>query len=200
MANVYVERGDQTTPGLVTVDNPLPVSIERSVDDTGRLLTTGTLKAVSAELTRPADTTAYAAGDAIATSTTAAISTILTFPGMARYVGGGGRILKVIASTSQKANVASYRLWLFTSAPTKVADNAVLPLLLAERVFVSNKLDIGPMETEASTSTVAHAFGVGLIDDFVTTDGNLYGILEPKTAFTPDSAQTFRVTLIVQQY
>src|SRR5205823_14883156 len=80
---------------------------------------------VTNELTRPADTTAYAANDAIADSTTAA--TYRSFASGVRASGGSGYIiaaLMVIENTASAWNNAAVRMWLYSNnTGTVVNDN-----------------------------------------------------------------------------
>ena len=75
-AVMAVKSGDDVV--ALSSSNPLPVG-GKSVQK-------------SASFTRPADTTAYAANDAIADSTTA--PTLLSFANCANAVGGQGYIVK----------------------------------------------------------------------------------------------------------
>jgi hypothetical protein len=154
---------------------------------------------VSFEFSRPADTTAYAVLDSIADKTSAA--NVLVFPNALRVAGGSGYVTKVQISTDQKANVASYRLWLFSSNPTPVSDNALLGILYLENGIRLGKVDVGPLAAEDATASTC---AVGLNTDIrlpVSAGGGqaLYGLLETLTVFTPASAQKFWVELTIEQ-
>ena len=152
-----------------------------------------------ATITRPADTTAYAAKDAVANSTSAPV--VLSFTGIGRYNGQDGYIVKARLLTNQAANVAQYRLHLFTAAPTAINDNAAYTLLWANRAARIGVIDIGPLSTEGTGSDAANGLNADVRLPFTcaSTDSKLYGLLETLTAFTPASGQLFYIELVVEQ-
>ena len=97
---------------LVTVSssNPLPVGGLVTVSSSNPLPVGGKSVQKSASFTRPADTTAYAANDAIADSTSE--PTLLSFANCANAMDGGqGYIVKTRLLTNQKRvrHVLDYR-------------------------------------------------------------------------------------------
>lgn len=158
---------------------------------------TAVFAVVGVEVTRPADTTAYAAGDAVADSTSA--PTALAFLAAARESGGGGYVTRARIVTDQKTNVAAYRLWLFSASPTVVNDNAVFPLLYTEKATRLGYIDIGPLATEDTTSTCAQAINADIRLAYTCAATTLFGLLETKTAFTPASGQKVYVELLLDQ-
>lgn len=179
--------------------NGLPIPIK--ADTTGRALLAGASFLASATITRPADTTAYAAKDVISTGAGA----ILTFPGMGRVNGGSGLILRARLMTSQKTNVAQCRLHLFHTAPTAIADNSPYLLLYANAANRVGMIDFPAMTTEDATNSTAasamrpssdgNSLPPNLWYQCAAGDTALYGILETLTAFTPASAQTYFIEL-----
>ena len=94
---------------------------------TEKTLIASDFKVVTAQFVRPADTTAYAAGDVVCDSTSA--PTVLTLSGVAsdRVAGGvySGILKEVMAICSaNNATLPDLRMWLFDVAPAAVADNA----------------------------------------------------------------------------
>ena len=151
---------------------------------------------VSALFTRPANTTAYAAKDAVNDSTSA--PTILTFTDILRKKGGSGYITKARLTTDQSTCVARFRLWLFyTAAPTIAVDNAAFTLMWADRSIRLGYIDFAACSTEGSGSDCAQALNsdVRLLVSQPNQDANLYGLLETLDAFTPGSGQNFRLSL-----
>ena len=148
---------------------------------------------VGVDFTRPADTTAYAAKDVVGPAVTAN----LTFANVARVNGGSGIITKARVVTSQSANVASYRLYLFHTAPTAIADNAPFTLLDANKDKRIGFIDIGPAATEGAGSDCAEAENdwVRKVFKCAAASRTIYGILTTQTVFTPASAQTYYVEL-----
>lgn len=158
----------------------------------------GNTRVVSAAFARPADTTAYAANDAVSDSTSA--PTALTFERAARVAGGGGYITKARLVTDQSTNVAQFRLWLFSASPTAINDNTAYTYLWADRAILLGSIDLGPLTTEGSGSTAASGLSADGRLAFVASQAtqSLFGLLETKTAFTPASAQNFFIELSVE--
>jgi hypothetical protein len=155
---------------------------------------------VGVEFTRPADTTAYAALDAVSDSTSA--PTVLTFANLARVNGGSGYITKARLFTDQKTNVARFRLHLFHTAPTAINDNSPYTLLYANRANRIGHIDFPACATEDPTNSTAASArvvpdGVSLPLAFKCADGakTIYGLLETLDAFTPASGQKFWIEL-----
>lgn len=156
--------------------------------------------AISASFTRPANTTAYAAGDLAANSATAGSVIPLTFPGVAARAGDAFSIdrVRIVKSGTTLTN-ASFRLHLFSASPTSSAgDNAAFNSSEALAVAtVANYL--GTVAVTVGKSGTAAAVGLGIpttgdriIDASTTT---VYGLLEALAAYTPASEEVFTVTL-----
>jgi hypothetical protein len=163
----------------------------------GKVGSTLVISAVT--LTRPADTTAYAAKDAVSNSTSS--PSVLTFSSVGRVNAGTGYITGARLTTDQSTNVAQYRLHLYAIAPTAINDNAAQTLLWADRTKRVGYIDIGPIVTEGSGSDAASGLNIDIRLPYKcdTSDTNLYGLLETLTAFTPASAQNFYISLSIDQ-
>lgn len=153
--------------------------------------------------TRPSNTTAYTIGDMVANDVDAADLVPLTFDGVAR---GGGKIVGARLSTSDEACVAQLRLHLFRSTPTVVVgDNGVFSHLDENAEIYVGSIAFDALSTGVSGNEVAVSVKTGISLAFGGKRGTengperaLYGILEDRTGFTPVSAQTFRVELVVE--
>jgi hypothetical protein len=159
----------------------------------------GRIVVSTATFARPADTTAYAAKDAVSDSTSA--PTVLTFAGAGRVVAGTGYITGMRFMTDQSTNVAQFRLHLYSIAPTAINDNAAQTLLWANRAKRVGYIDIGPLSTEGSGSDAASGLNTDIRLPYKcdTADTNLYGLLETLTAFTPASAQNVYIVIACDQ-
>lgn len=180
---------DQTTPG--TTDSVTPKATESHLGEVG-----GRKVEVSTEITRPADTTAYAAGDSVNTSTSAA--TVITFANFARISGGTGYITKVRIATDKKSITPRFRLHLFNASPTLVNDNAAFARYYADESKRIGYVDLPAMFTpsDTSNSTLSEAQDATIRIPFVAVAGRaIYGVLETLDAFTPASGEKFNVTL-----
>ena len=141
-------------------------------------------------LTRPADTTAYAAGDAITDSTSA--PTPLEFT---RVCGSNGRtiIIRNIVIAQSGANVAALQLHLFKKSPTATNDNSAFDVSAAD-----NLNSIGYIELTGEGSTSSSVLITGAIAKQFKLEPDttsVYGLLKVKEALTPISAETFTITL-----
>lgn len=186
---------DQLHTDLTGTLNVSAQATENHIGEVG-----GKLKGAAATFTRPADTTAYAAKDAVSNSTTS--TTIMEFD-LARVTGGTGYIIKARLHTSQSTCTSRFRLWLFNvNNPTLAVDNAAYALKDADKTKSIGYIDFGACSTEGTGSDTALALATSstgttmpLSFECATGDTKLYGLLETLDAFTPASAQTFWIRL-----
>lgn len=159
----------------------------------------GYMGPVAATITRPADTTAYAAKDAVADSTSA--PTVLTFSKIARLPGSSGYIVKARLMTNQSTNTARFRLHLYHTAPTAINDNAAHTLLWANRANRVGYIDFPAAQTEGTGSDAANSQNDTVRMPFVCASASrhLYGLLETLDAFTPASGQIIYIELTADQ-
>ena len=150
----------------------------------------------SATITRPENTTAYAAKDVISTT----LGAVIEFTGMARANGGFGSLVKSRVMTNQSTCIASLSLHLFNAAPTAIADNAQYTMLWANRDKRIGTIRFPALSTGGTGSDAAAAMrpsydGAYSIPDFryqcAANDTKLYGILVTEDVFTPASGQIF---------
>jgi len=159
---------------------------------------------VTATKTRPADTTAYSAGDVISESTSA--GTTWTFDAVVHSNGGGGKITRAVVLSDDTGNTNQMSLLLFSVTPTSALDD--------------NGANTGPLAADADNFIGEIAFdamkdlGTGFSYAVATTgnskldlpfrceagDDAIYGILVAIDALTPTSGQIFRVNLQVAQH
>lgn len=158
---------------------------------------------VGVELTRPANTDAYAAKDVVSDSTSA--PTVLTFANFARVNQGSGIIVRARLMTDQKTCTAGFRLHLFHTAPTAINDNSPYLLLYANAANRIGMIDFPAMTSEDSTNSTAAAtmrpssdgsYGTpNLWYQAAAASRAIYGVLETTSAFTPASGQKFFIEL-----
>lgn len=169
------------------------------VDEYGRIhVVTGGIGAnVGTNFTRPADTTAYAAGDAVTNSTSA--PTVLTFTSMARLSGGAGEILgAILVDESNPGTPGVFRLHLYDTTYTPNNDNAanaqsttIARTAIPPIAFVSN----------FQISTTARIYyAPGPFPFKCNASANLFGNLSTDNAYTPASSGRFDIILLVKQY
>ena len=158
----------------------------------------------SSEFIRPANTTAYVAGDLVANSTTAAAVVPLCFNIEAfkkrSGVVGFVRLFKDDETTTN----ANFSLHLFTKAPSVTAgDNAAIAISTSEYWFGTVACDMSSGAFATSTDLISrfqtlHGSTPGLFAFDVHNNEvpkELYGLLEAEAAYTPSSGERFKVWL-----
>lgn len=152
----------------------------RTIDDT---LTTK-MAATTKNFNRPANTTAYAADDAVANNATAGSVTRLEYdPAQSRGVIRRVRIRK----SDQTVATPTLRLYLFDATFTVGAgDNAAFTAPLQDCI---GYVDV-PVTTAGSDDAVGWANC-----DIPYQGAKVYGLLQTLSAFAPASAETFTVDL-----
>jgi hypothetical protein len=141
----------------------------------------------SVNTTRPADTTAYTAGDVY--------GGLQTFSSM-----GMNNSSVVVTSVSLRLNITSvpsgmagFRLHLYSAVPSSLADNAVWSLTTGDRSIYEGYIDL-PIPTAIGSSIVYSQ------NDFINkqvklTTSTLYGYLVTLGAHTPASASTSTIEI-----
>lgn len=153
----------------------------------------GKIVNIAASVTRPADTTPYNSGDLVANNTSAGSVTPLSWI-VGRYSGGSICIRRAkLSKSSTGLTNASFRLHLYTSAPTVTnGDNGA---------WVSTESGyLGAIDVTVDRAFSASAAGIGVPVsgseiNAVLTGTTLYGLLEARAAYTPASAEVFTATL-----
>jgi len=154
---------------------------------------------VQAEKTRPADTTAYTAGDAIGDGASAVFTFDVGILGVPAGLIVGARFARdVITDTGVR-----FRAEIHDAAPTTVpaSDNAAGPILWANRATRRGWIDFAaPIVGEATGSNCLEY--AGLLSNvqgipFSATDGILRVLLTTRDAFTPAASKVSMVELDV---
>ena len=142
------------------------------------------IRHVYAELTRPNNTTVYAARDVISMTTSTATPGYLTFEGVTRHLGDGGRVTDIHITSNSASFTTSCSLWLYRLPPLQaVLDNEPYMLLYTEnlsRVGGPISTDDATTEGAGSTAAICHlSIGEHDLPVFVCdpSSRDLYGIL-----------------------
>jgi hypothetical protein len=192
-----------TTTTVATIPNATKVkTFETTSDGHKQAVQTSFFTRVSANFTRPADTTAYTSADLVANSTTAASVTALSWTAAEAYTtqsaaGFAIRRAKLKKSTTSTTN-AAFRLHLYGTDPaasTGIAngDNGAFsvndasylgwfdfPTMVGHRNFAVQ------IASPAVGAEIAHALSSGQ---------TIYGLIEVRGAYTPGNAEVFTVEL-----
>jgi hypothetical protein len=160
----------------------------------------------STNFTRPANTTAYSAGQLVANSTTAGSVTPLSWT-FARVNGGNGYVRRFRMTLSSKSITnTSFRLHLYTVLPTVTnGDGGTFLSTEANEIctMTSQVQSADPYNWQAG-SDVSIGYGTpsqGNECNFVAAGGSttLYGLLEARAAYTPGNAEVISVIPEVHQ-
>ena len=147
-----------------------------------------------ATVTRPADTTAYAAGDVWADSTSAPTAGGFTLSNMARISGGSGVITDLILVSGVANSTLQGQILIFDAAVTAVNDNAALTLTDAEALdlvaVVPFNFAVGGVS--ATNNTTLSLSNLGISYKCVGS-ANLRFLIRVAAAYTPTSAETLAV-------
>jgi len=155
---------------------------------------------LSAQFNRPANTTAYASGDLVANSATAA--SVVGLYWATSSVSGQGTISRVrLYKSGPSATNANFRIHFYSAEPDVTnGDNGVFAIDTA-------RYHLGTVDCDMSSG--AHSGTVGLSEVFAITGGltfditggagnrerRLYAFIEAQAAYTPASEETFIVEL-----
>lgn len=162
-------------------------------------------RTISATFTRPANTTAYAAGDVMGDAETPA--TVLTFPRATLHDGECAIIQHaVITSSANKATKLEVDLFLFDTAPVMDNDNAAWTPTDAEMLtcvgrisFLAANWVAGDATADAGGNAMCESKNIGLpVNTLPAAKGQLYGVAVARNGYTPVSGEviTFRLHLL----
>lgn len=174
-----------------------PVASETHLGEVG-----GKIVNASANFTRPADTTAYAANDLVANSVTAGSVVPLSFTAT-RIATGSGKIRRAkLKKSGTTVTAASFRLHLYASSPTIAnGDNATWSTTHSGYLG-SFSLDMsgaaGRVFSDSAAVIAAPDHGAEI--DFKLASGStIFGLLAAVGAYTPASAEVFTAELEIEQ-
>ena len=155
---------------------------------------------LQASFTRPADTTAYAAGDLVANSTTAGSVVPMSFPLGGNNNPGMTRITRArLFKTNTAVSNANFRLHLYEASPTVAnGDNGAYTTNKGANYLGFINIDAtttpGAKFNDGAAGQGAAAAGSELLIR-CQTGTTIYGLLEALAAYTPGNAEVFTVTL-----
>lgn len=159
---------------------------------------------VSASLTRPSNTTQYAAGDVISAVTT---NNHFEFADAVRrgpsLLSGSISSARIVSSANQATKLDA-ELWLFDEDIAEVADNFAFAPTDAEMLTLVGIIPfpvadwyVGKADSGTDGNAVCQVDGLSIAFQAKTT--TLYGQLVARNAYTPISAEVFTVDLLITQ-
>ncbi len=148
---------------------------------------------VSASFTRPADTTAYAVGDAVTNSTSAPVVFQLNIGALGAVNGQSLEIRKLTVVSSVKgATLPLFNVFLANTTFTATNDNAALDITDAVQ-----EADGSWFACDVQNSTVSNArasyINVPSPMILAAADTKLYGTIQAANAYTPASGEKFTI-------
>lgn len=144
-------------------------------------------KTVKVDVTRPADTTAYTASDAISNSTSAPTAGGFTIANAARISGGSCQLVDVmIATAADAATRLAGEIYLFDQAVTNINDNAAFAVSDTE---IKTCVGVIPFSLfDAGNNGLAQVVVPPMICTCVGS-ADLRFLLRARNAYTPVSAE-----------
>lgn len=142
--------------------------------------------------TRPANTTAYTAGDIIGS----AASAVHEFT----QVGSAGGDVVIFAAelmidlSAVPSGMTSFKLHIYSNTPTAASDNAAFDLSAADRSLYMGYIDFSTPEDLGSTLFTQTRF-VYMQGQLPSNGTSLFGELQTVGAYTPTSGEGYRIRL-----
>lgn len=148
---------------------------------------------VSTDITRPADTVAYAVNDALSNSTSAPTSGGFTFTGIARKSGGAVLITDmIVASNNDPATPLQGEILIFNTSVTNINDNAAFAVSDTEIKTLVAKI---PFALEdVGNNDMFHSQGLSIVA-IASGSADLRFLVRVKNAYTPANAEVLTVIL-----
>lgn len=160
-------------------------------DNSASLTVDGKAYHAAVTITRPANTTAYAAGDVVGDTGGSAILTL------SNIGPSGGSVLVqsvelIFSDSAVISGMAAFRLHFYQASPTAIADNAAFDLVSGDRASYRGFVDISAPQ-DLGSSLFAQADYPGRLIKLASASTTLYAELETRGAYTPASASTIEV-------
>jgi hypothetical protein len=150
-------------------------------------------------ITRPANTTAYTAGDVYGVADVSVAANAGSAIHEFTNAGPAGGSIWVTAADLKvyldavPASMTSYRLDLYDASPTAILDNAAFSLVAGDRTKHLGYIDLGsPVDRGA---TLAVQTDVGKAFKLATGSTSLFGLITTNGGYTPASAEVLKVRL-----
>ena len=152
-----------------------------------------TLKKVSTNYNRPSNTDAYAVGDAVTNSTSAAAVFQLDLSTIGAVNGQSVEIRKLaVVSSAKQATLPLFKAYLSSTTFMATNDNAALDIDDTTMEAGGSWFNLDTQNSTASNSRVAN---VGVHEPMIlaAADNKIYGILQANNAYVPVSGEKFTI-------
>ena len=177
--------------GVTIVSGTVPVS-----DNNSSFTVDGKAYRTTATITRPSNTTAYTAGDVVGDTGGSAIISLTDAGPTAGFVIIQS-ISLVFSNSTVPSGMGAFRLHLFSTSPTAIADNDPFDLTSADRATYMGYVDF-PAPQDLGSSIYTQTDYPGRLIKLAAASTTLFAELETRGAHTPVSASTvsIRVNLL----
>lgn len=179
--------GTDRLPRTVGVTNPLPVDIQGatlSLDTDGGIPINSKAYRAAVDVTRPANTTAYTAGDVIGTgSGDAAIITLASIGPSAGFVLVQS-IELVLGISAVPSGMTSFRLHFYNAKPSAAADNSVFDVASGDRAAYLGYIDM-PAPVDLGSTCFTQVDYPGKLFKLAAASTSLFCELQTIGGFTP---------------
>lgn len=154
---------------------------------------------VGGSFTRPADTTAYAAGDLVANSVTAGSVTPISVAA-ARVNAGTGMIRRIRLTTSSPSTTnASFRVHFYKTSPTFTNGDNAAWLTTGSTYLGACDVTIDKVFSDGAKGIGVPNTGTEINFDTGASTQNIFAVIEARGAYTPTSGETFTLAVEVLQ-
>lgn len=180
-------------------DLPVVTGSGGYVREAGPVMSLDSIARLTAELTRPADTTAYAANDLVGANTSVNDANVIEIEDAVAAAGQALRIERVrLAKSTNTTTNAQFRLHFFEARPTLgVGDNGALGALTALAVdsmrYYAGYVDVtinraGDATADGAVGVAVPAVGTGLTVAPVSGT-SIFVVIQALAAYTPASGE-----------
>ena len=164
------------------------IGLKRRSDGSYASLVAGGSYRSTATITRPANTTAYTAGDVVGDTGGSAIITLAS----AGPSGGFALVQSislVFSDSVVPAGMGAFRVHLYSVSPTAIADNAAFDLVSGERDTYMGFIDL-PTPQDFGSTVYTQTDYIGRLVKLAAASSSLFAEIETRGAYTPVSAST----------
>ncbi len=175
-----------------SIDGKLPALQSGAVpvgDNSGSLTVDGKAYRAAVTVTRPSNTTAYAAGDVVGDTGGSAILTLSSIGPSGGYVLVQS-VRLLIGATSVPSGMSSFRVHFYTVSPTAIADNAAFDLVSGDVANYAGFVDL-PAPQDLGSTLFTQLDYCGLAVKLASASTSLFAEIETRGAFTPASGTLF---------
>lgn len=166
----------------------IPLGTQIVSDGNSTLTVDGRAYRSTVSITRPSNTTAYAAGDVVGSTGGSAILTLSSIGPSGGFVLIQSAAL-IFSDSSVPSGMGAFRIHFYNASPTAIADNAPFDLVSGDRALYIGYIDLSAPQDFGST-IYAQVDYPGRLIKLAAASTSLFVEIETRGAYTPVSAST----------